>query len=96
MARALIAILFIAAVAGVAVWSWSVGGRAAEVPPNWDSLRPIGGAYLLTFLVRSDNGSVNYVTIPGIATQAECDRLAAEMLTKPDRAYACHAYQIAH
>jgi hypothetical protein len=53
-------------------------------------------AYLLTFVVRGDTGTISYVTVPGIATQAECDRLATEMLTRPDRLYACHAYQAAH
>jgi len=39
---------------------------------------------------------VSYVSIPGIATEAECIRLAEAMLTDPIKLYACHAYQMAH
>jgi hypothetical protein len=39
---------------------------------------------------------ISYVSIPGIATKAECVRLAEAMLTDPDRQYVCNAYQMAH
>jgi hypothetical protein len=88
--------VLVLAIFASAMFFFTMAIGRTEPAPSWDSLRPVGGAYLLTFVIKSDTGAINYVTVPGIATEAECNRFATEMLTRPDRSYACHLYQMAH
>lgn len=54
-------------------------------------------AYLLTFGISdAETGKiVSYVSIPGIASEEECQYLAGQILIRDDRKFACHAYKMA-
>ena len=57
-----------------------------------------GNAYLLRYAVKGSGGTVSYVTVPGLASLEECNRLGIEMTANPDQKhhpfpagqYTCH------
>ena len=43
-----------------------------------------GNAYLLRYAVKGSGGTVSYVTVQGLASLEECNRLGIEMTANPD------------
>ena len=57
-----------------------------------------GNAYLLIYAVKGPSGTASYVTVPGLASLEECNRLGIERTANPDQKhhpfpagqYTCH------
>jgi hypothetical protein len=58
-----------------------------------------GNTYLLSYAVKGSFGTASYVTVPGLASQEECNHLGVERTANPDQKhhpfpvgqYTCHA-----
>ena len=44
-----------------------------------------GNTYVLSYAVKGSFGTASYVTVPGLASQEECNRLGVERTANPDQ-----------
>ena len=51
-----------------------------------------GNAYLLRYAVKGSGGTVSYVTVQGLASLEECNRLGIEMTANPDQKH--HPFRV--
>ena len=63
---------------------------ALAVPHAEEDTR--GNTYLLSYAVKGSFGTASYVTVPGLASQEECNHLGVERTANPDQKH--HPFRV--
>ena len=82
--QALVAAIFVSS-----MFIFSLAVSHAEDEKTDDTL---GNTYVLSYAVKGSFGTASYVTVPGLASQEECNHLGVERTANPDQKH--HPFRV--